>query len=95
MSYKAQQVDTRTVTVQTILSDTWFERGLNDARQLLAFDWRIGADASHDVNAQWNYERGRLLGRLAPLTMPLWIGNRLNPKAVALARLAFERKLVI
>jgi hypothetical protein len=95
MSYEHQQINTIIVTVQTIMSDPWFTRGFNDARNRVAFDWRVGADAGDSTNPQWGYERGRLFARIAPLTMPLRIGGKLNPKAVALARLAFERKLVI
>jgi hypothetical protein len=32
---------------------------------------------------------------IAPLGMPLRIGSKLNPKALALAEMAFNRKLLI
>ena len=63
-----------------------FERGFDDARKGIPFDWRIN---------DWDYERGRQLAHIAPLDMPLWIGGRLNPKAIALCDAAFQRKLII
>ena len=63
-----------------------FERGLNDVRNGVPFDWRI--------EPAWDYERGRLFAHIAPLTWPLWIGRKLNPKAVALCNAAFKRKLI-
>jgi hypothetical protein len=35
-----------------------------------------------DTNAQWNYERGRVWGTLAPRDMPVRIGSRVNPAAI-------------
>ena len=32
----------------------------------------------------WAYERGRLFGAIAPLSMPLFKGKSLNPKAVSI-----------
>jgi hypothetical protein len=46
-------------------------------------------------NGDWDYERGRAFGFIAPLDMPLRIGRALNPKAIALADAAFARKLLI
>ena len=64
-----------------------FELGLNDVRRGIPFDWRIN---------EWEYERGRLFGHIAPPDMPLRIGGgRLNPKALALCDAAIKRKLVI
>jgi hypothetical protein len=64
-----------------------FARGLSDIRAGRAF-----AEVYDDY---WAYERGRLFGAIAPVSMPLFIGGRLNPKAVALFDLAWERRLVI
>lgn len=69
-----------------------FARGLEDARNGRPFDWTVG---SKHPNAAWQYERGRAFGFIAPLNMPLRIGSKLNPKAVALCRAAFDRKLVV
>jgi hypothetical protein len=46
-------------------------------------------------NGDWNYERGRCFGFIAPLDMPLRKGRALNPKAVKLADAAFDRNLLI
>jgi hypothetical protein len=62
-----------------------FARGFADVRNGVAFDWRIDS---------WSYERGRLFGYIAPLSMPLRTGQQLNPKAVALCGAAFKRKLI-
>jgi hypothetical protein len=74
-----------------IMGSPDFTRGFEDARNGVPFDWRIG---SGDVDGAWAYERGRLLGHIAPLNLPLRIGTRLNPKAVALCDAAFKRKLI-
>ena len=76
------QVKTGPFTVKSIMGTDEFERGFGDARKGRPFDWRIGGD---DIDAAWDYERGRLLAHLAPLDMPLWINGKLNPKAAARA----------
>ena len=64
-----------------------FARGLDDIRAGRAF--------ADDVEDEfWAYERGRLLGTIAPLSMPLFISGRLNPKALALFNAACERGLI-
>jgi hypothetical protein len=58
-------------------------------------DIRGGKRFDPDVDDDyWAYERGRLLGAIAPLSMPLFIGKTLNPKAVALFEAAFNRRLI-
>jgi hypothetical protein len=64
-----------------------FERGLDDIRAGRPF-------ADHVADGYWAYERGRLFGAIAPLSMPLFIGGRLNPKAVRLFEAAVERNLI-
>jgi hypothetical protein len=86
------QIPTRRITIRVIMSSPAFKRGLDDARNGVAFDWRVGCQ---DGDSAWSYERGRLFGFIAPLDMPLRIDGRLNPKAVALCDAAFERKLVL
>jgi hypothetical protein len=88
---KQEQVETRPVTVQSIMKTDEFERGFRDARKGKPFDWRIGGD---DIDAAWDYERGRLLAYLAPLDMPLRINGKLNPEAVALYAAASKRRYV-
>jgi hypothetical protein len=68
------------------MSSPDFEMGLSDVRRGIPFDWR---------NDEWSYERGRLFGHFAPLNMPLRIGGKINPKAVALLDAALNRKLFI
>jgi hypothetical protein len=82
------QVETERTTTARIMSSAAFERGLNEVRQGQPFDWRVN-------DTLWGYERGRLFGHIAPLDMPLRIGGKLNPKAVALCDAAINRKLVI
>jgi hypothetical protein len=79
------QVRTIITTAESIMASPEFARGLADVRSGVAFDWRINS---------WEYERGRLFGCIAPLNMPLWVGSRLNPKALALYVAADERKLI-
>ena len=65
-----------------------FTRGLEDIRRGRPFDTRIEDEF-------WAYERGRLFGMLAPLSMPLRCDGALNPAAVRLCSAAFDRKLLI
>jgi hypothetical protein len=78
------------VSYLSIVQSVEFRRGFEEARLGKAFDPNID---------DWNYERGRLFARIAPLNMTLWIdvkyGQRLNWKALRLAEAAFERKLLI
>jgi hypothetical protein len=64
-----------------------FAQGLADKRAGRPFN----ADVVDDY---WAYERGRLFGAIAPLTMPLFVGKKINPKAIALFDRAFDRKLI-
>jgi hypothetical protein len=81
-----KQASTRRVTTRSIVASREFARGLDEVRRGLAFN---------PDNDEWDYERGRCFGFIAPLDMPLWIGNRLDPKALRLAEAAFNRKLLI
>ena len=83
---KKRQVPTHPVSTATIMSNPEFARGLDDVRNGRPFDWRVDA---------WSYERGRLFGHIVPLDMPLKIGGKLNPKALALCEAAFYRQLII
>jgi hypothetical protein len=53
----AQQMRTRRATISAILSSPDFERGLNDKRNGVAFDWRIDS---------WAYERRASFRRHRP-----------------------------
>jgi hypothetical protein len=90
--HRPEQARTVEITTIEIMSSHSFRRGFENVRAGVAFDWRIG---SGDGFSDWSYERGRLFAHIAPLIMPLWIGRRLNPKAVALFDAALERRLVI
>jgi hypothetical protein len=83
---RPSQIPTEPTTAREIMESPNFAQGLDDVRNGLPFDWRID---------DWNYERGRCFGCIAPLHMALRIGNDLNPRAVALLDAAFDRNLVI
>ena len=81
-----KQARTYKVSIPSIVASREFARGLNEVRNGLPFN---------PDNNDWNYERGRCFGYIAPLDMSLRIGTRLNPKALKLAEAAFSRKLLI
>jgi len=81
-----KQARTHRVSTYSIVASREFARGLEEVRNGLPFD---------PNNGDWNYERGRCFGFIAPLDMPLRIGLKLNPKALELAEAAFSRKLLI
>jgi AAA domain len=53
-------------SLQAVIRSPEFTRGFLDARQRVAFDWRVGADD----NRAWSYERGRVFAHIAPLDRP-------------------------
>jgi hypothetical protein len=65
-----------------------FARGLNDIRA----GRRFADDVDDDL---WAYERGRQFGAIAPTSMPLFQGKRLNPKAVRLYDAASDHELIL
>ena len=81
-----KQARTRRVSIHSIVASKEFARGVEEVRNGLPFN---------PDNDEWDYERGRCFGFIAPLNMPLRIGRALNPKAVKLAEAAFKRKLLI
>jgi hypothetical protein len=81
-----KQAHKRIVSIRSIVASREFARGLNEVRNGLPFN---------PNNDDWDYERGRCFGFIAPLDMPLRIGTGLNPKALKLAEAAFSRKLLI
>jgi hypothetical protein len=83
-----EQVETKLVSAESIMRRADFKRGVEDVRagRAPAFD-----EFSHD----WAYERGRLFASLAPVSMPVRIEGKLNPKAVALYRAASKRRFVL
>jgi hypothetical protein len=81
-----EQAITRRTSIRRVVTSKEFARGLSEVRKGLPFN---------PNNDDWNYERGRCFGFIAPLDMPLRIGGKLNPKALKLAEVAFSRKLLI
>jgi hypothetical protein len=82
-----EQVQTSTCSAESIMRHPHFERGLDDIRAGRTF-------ADHVADEYWAYERGRLFGAIAPLSMPLFVSGRLNPKAVRLFEAASDRRLI-
>ena len=80
------QALTHDVSLRAIVGSREFARGFDEVRKGLPFNPDI---------CNWEYERGRCFGFIAPLSMPLRIGGALNPKALKLADAAFSRKLLI
>jgi hypothetical protein len=74
------------------MSNPQFTRGVKHVRTGQPFDSFVKETGGDDA---WCYERGRLWARLAPVDMPLFIGRKLNPKAVKLLDAAFARKLIL
>jgi hypothetical protein len=81
-----KQARTHAVSTRSIVASTEFARGVDEVRKGLPFN---------PDNDDWDYERGRCFGFIAPLDMPLRINGKLNLKAVKLANAAFTRKLLI
>jgi hypothetical protein len=86
MSRIRKQARTHAVSIRGIVASSEFARGLEEVRNNLPFN---------PDNGDWNYERGRAFGFIAPLDMPLRIGGKLNPRVIELANAAFSRKLLI
>lgn len=84
---RREQVETRTCLPTWVMEHPHFARGLDDIRTGKPF-----ADDVHD--SYWAYERGRLFGAIAPPSMRLFNGKRLNPKAVRLFIAATQRELI-
>jgi hypothetical protein len=82
----SKQARTHAVSTYSIVASREFAHGVDEVRNGLPFN---------PDNGDWNYERGRCFGFIAPLDMPLRIGRALNPKALKLAEAAFARKLLI
>jgi hypothetical protein len=82
------QVPTRLTSTATVMSRPDFQSGFEEVRA----GQRPRFDDFYD--RYWSYERGRLFGCIAPTSMPLFIGGRLNPKAVALCEAATDRGLI-
>ena len=82
-----KQVRTSCTALTTIMRHPNFARGFADIRAGKPFNPEID-------DVYWAYERGRLLGAIAPLTMALRNGKALNPKAIALFEAAYSRRII-
>ena len=87
-----KQIATKLTTSETIMCSRHFRYGLEDVRAGRRPRFDAFADFADD--GLWAYERGRLFGFIAPVTMPLRIDGRLNPKAIALFDAACDRNLI-
>jgi hypothetical protein len=89
-SRQADQVPVVRCTTASIMRSAEFRRGFDQVRAggSPEFDW----GRSHDM---WHYERGRLFACVAPVSMPLRIDGKLNPRAVALFEAAWHKGLII
>jgi hypothetical protein len=74
-----QQEPTNMVSVLTIMRRRCFALGVADARagKVPRPDYE-----RWDPNRQWDYERGRQWALIAPRSIPLRKGGKLNPDAV-------------
>jgi hypothetical protein len=81
------QVPTTATTAASIMRRLGFSSGLVEKR--------AGQPFRECLDDDWSYERGRLFGAIAPLSMPLFVKGRLNPKAVRLFEAASERRWII
>ena len=85
-----KQVRTSRTSTLAIMRRPEFGRGFEETRTGLPARYD-----DHDDDDYWAYERGRMFGYIAPLSMPLRINGKINPKALALCEAAFSRKLLI
>jgi hypothetical protein len=93
---RAQQVRTVTISIFTIMRGTAFRQGVADVRSgraprfdgeefvIMPMEREPPGDPNSFINRQWNYERGRHFGTLAPRSLPVVMprAKRLNPEAV-------------
>jgi hypothetical protein len=83
------QAETYSISIYQILRHPQFVKGLCDIRTGRPFDAELAEDG-------WFYERGRLFGCIAPLSMPLKLNDdSLNPQAVELFAAAMKRGLIL
>ena len=85
-----KQVRTSRTSTLAIMRRPAFDCGFEEVRAGLPARYD-----DHDDDDYWAYERGRMFGYIAPLSMPLRINGKINPKALALCEAAFSRKLLI
>jgi hypothetical protein len=80
----SDQIPTRACTIESVMRSASFTTGVDDVRS--------GSPPNFDDQYDdWSYERGRQWASLAPISLELKIDGKLNPKAVALYRVALRR----
>jgi hypothetical protein len=72
------QADTVSVTVEKVMVSPYFELGATDRRAGRGYPDKY---ETWDGNDQWSYERGRMWAVLAPRSVKLRLGGKLNPQA--------------
>ncbi|MFZ0602774.1 MAG: hypothetical protein WAN05_15720 [Roseiarcus sp.] len=82
----AKQIDTTVTTTRAIMGSAAFAAGVADVRT----GRPVRFDNFEDDNL-WGYERGRAFAYLAPMSMPLRRGSRLNFEALLLFSRALAR----
>jgi hypothetical protein len=101
--HRIEQVTTYSAPTEATMRDPNFQRGVADVREGRPFnpDGGVGADCTigsdcHGrlINAQWDYERGRLFG--ACTAIPVFLDYvSLNPLTLAVLDAAFNRGLIL
>jgi hypothetical protein len=84
-----EQEPTAIVSTVSIMMRDNFQQGVDDVR--------LGRPARFDEldDDFWAYERGRQFAMVAPISMQVWIGNKINPKAMRLYRAAKKRGIIL
>ena len=80
-----EQIETARCSHAKVMRHPNFARGLEDIREGRPFNYEI-------QDNYWAYERGRQFGARVPPSLPLFIGKKLNPVAVKVFSLAYDRK---
>jgi hypothetical protein len=75
------------VKTERLMRPAAFLRGVEEVRKGVAPDF----DFFSLTNDAWAYERGRQWALIAPCSMPLYVGARINPKAIILFDKAHDR----
>jgi hypothetical protein len=74
------QVPTKTVSIEEIMSDPKFAQGVADVRAGCGYPEDY--DCWGHTNSAWCYERGRQWAQLAPRNVPLKTNGKISPRAL-------------
>ena len=91
---ETEQVRVRSVSAELIMRRAAFAAGVADKRAGRAPRYDDFSFDQSTADSDWDYERGRLWACLAPLSMPLKVNGKLNPKAVAVFEAASRREYI-